>query len=160
MAEPAGIQERVTRLEHEMAEVRYLATKAEREGSEFRAVIGGQTGVLDALRETRLEQGKTLAAHGGRLGRLEEKFDNLDEKFDVLDGKVGSLDGKVGSLEEKVDNLDGRVGTLEEKVDSGFAEMREGFAQVETKFTVLKAGQERITELLTTHLGAPGGSEQ
>jgi hypothetical protein len=61
MSEPAELTGRVTRLEHEMAEVRFLATKAEKDASDCKAVLHGHTGVLNAIREDQVEQGKRLA---------------------------------------------------------------------------------------------------
>jgi hypothetical protein len=61
MSEPAELTGRVTRLEHEMAEVRFLATKAEKDASDCKAVLHGHAGVLNAIREDQVEQGKRLA---------------------------------------------------------------------------------------------------
>jgi len=72
MTEPAGLHDRVTRLEEEVAQVRYLARKTDRDVSDFRAVLHGHTGVLNAIRENQLEQGQILAVHGDRLDTLDQ----------------------------------------------------------------------------------------
>jgi hypothetical protein len=58
---PNDIPDRVTRLEHEMAEVRFLATKAEHDASEVKLVLHGHTGVLNAIRQDQVDQGKKIA---------------------------------------------------------------------------------------------------
>jgi peptidoglycan hydrolase CwlO-like protein len=121
------IHDRVTRLEEERVEVRFLATHADKEAAGNTAVLQGQIGVLNALRDTQQEHGQTLAKHshmltehGKRLGRLENKVDALDHK-----------------------------------VDTGFAQADKNFAEVERQFGQLRTGQERITELLTEHFDRP-----
>lgn len=76
MSEPVNIPERVTQLEDEVAKVWYLARKADKDGSDVRAALGGQIGVLNAIGETQREHGMRLAEHGKRLERLERKVDN------------------------------------------------------------------------------------
>jgi hypothetical protein len=90
-----------------MAEVRFLATKAERDAAGFREVLVGHTRVLNALRETQLEQGV-------RLDRVEGKVDRL----------VGTVDG----LEGKVDRLEGEM-------KEGFAKLGVGQAQITALLT-------------------------
>jgi hypothetical protein len=55
------LEGRVTRLEGEMAEVRFLATNAERDVADVKTVLIGHTGLLNALREDQVDQGRTLA---------------------------------------------------------------------------------------------------
>jgi hypothetical protein len=74
MSEPAELTGRVTRLEHEMAEVRFLATKAEKDASDCKVVLHGHTGVLNAIREDQVEQGKKLAKLDNRLGKVENEM--------------------------------------------------------------------------------------
>jgi len=85
MGEPAELTGRVTRLEHEMAEVRFLATKAEKDASDCKAVLIGHTGVLNAIREDQVDQGRKLAKIDTRLGNLETEvrsgFARVDERF-------------------------------------------------------------------------------
>lgn len=84
MSEPAEIHDRVDSLEDEIARVRYLASHADKDVSDVRAALSGQTGVLNAIGETQREQGGRLAEHSKRLERLERK---VDTGFNAL--KVG-----------------------------------------------------------------------
>ena len=135
MSQPTRLlEERVTQLEAEMADVRFLATKADREVSDVQITLRGYTGTLNAIRDDQVEQGK-------RLARVEKKVDTLGKKVD-------SVEQRVGGVEQKIDNVEQRIGGVEQKVDNVEKEMRHGFA-------LLGQGQERITELLTRHLGEP-----
>jgi len=71
MSEAAELTGRVTRPEHEMAEVRFLATKAEKDASDCKAVLIGHTGVLNAIREDQVDQGRKLANLDVRLAKVE-----------------------------------------------------------------------------------------
>jgi hypothetical protein len=75
MGEAAGLGGRVARLEHEMAEVRFLATKVEKDASDCKTVLIGHTGVLNAIREDQVDQGRKIAKLDARLGALEDKVD-------------------------------------------------------------------------------------
>ncbi|SDZ19089.1 hypothetical protein SAMN05421504_110194 [Amycolatopsis xylanica] len=57
------------------AAARVLAGAADRDVSEFRQILTGHTGVLNALRETQIE-------HGQRLGKVEVRLDRLETKVD------------------------------------------------------------------------------
>jgi chromosome segregation ATPase len=151
VAEPVSNEVRMKRLEEKTAEGLYLARNADKEVADFRIVLSGHTGVLNALRETQLEHGRTLASHGQRLDSLEVKVDRLEVKVDRLEEKV---DRGFAKIDERFSKIDERFAM----VDENFAKVNEGFARMESKFAVLKAGQERITELLTAHLGGSGGS--
>jgi chromosome segregation ATPase len=173
MSQPARLEERVSDLETEMAQVRFLATKAESEVSDMQAVLRGHTGVLNAIRKDQVKQGEELAGvkaevksvkaemHEGftrvdeRFTRVDEKFARVDEKFAKVDEKFAEVDERFDKVDEKFAKVDERFDKLETKVDKGFAKVDKGFAQVEDKFALLHEGQERITELLTQHLGEP-----
>lgn len=112
MSEPAqNIPERVTKLENEMAEVRYLANKTDRDVSDVHAALRGQTGVLNAIGESQREHGQMLAQHGKRLERLESKVDGLDRKFDTgfHKLKVGQdhITSLLNTMIKKSDETDG-----------------------------------------------------
>jgi len=85
MSEPAELTGRVTRLEHEMAEVRFLATKAEKDASDCKAVLHGHTGVLNAIREDQVEQAKkiTKLEYTMRSG-FEQVYSEMRSGFAVL----------------------------------------------------------------------------
>ncbi len=102
MASLEDLEARVTALEEQArytrqdaAAARILAGTADRDVSEFKQTLNGHTKVLNAVRETQVEQGQ-------RLDRVETK---------------------LGSVETKLGSVDDRVGTLEAKVDSGFTKI-------------------------------------
>ena len=127
MTEQAQLEERVTKLELEMAEVRYVATKADKDVADFKTVLVGHTGVINAIRNDQVEQGKELAKIKAEVksvkAEMREGFAKVDQNF--------------------------------AKVDQNFAKVDENFAKVEDKFAQLREGQEKITDLLTKRLGGP-----
>ena len=139
MGEPAELTGRVTRLEHEMAEVRFLATKAEKEVSDCTAVLHGHTGVLNAIREDQVDQGRKLAKLDARLGKVESQV------------RVG-----FAEMHDGFARVDAEMHGGFARVDQQFAEVNEGFARVDAEarrnYSMLAQGQERITELLTRHI--------
>ncbi len=139
MGEPAELTGRVTRLEHEMAEVRFLATKAEKEASDCTAVLHGHTGVLNAIREDQVDQGRKLAKLDARLGKVESQV------------RVG-----FAEMHDGFARVDAEMHGGFARVDQQFAEVNEGFARVDAEarrnYSRLAQGQERITELLTRHI--------
>ena len=87
--------ERVTALEHKVREVqatadsaqadaaaaRVLAGSADRDVSAFGAKLDTHKALLEALRETQVEQGQRLTNVEGRLTRVEDK---VDKGFSML----------------------------------------------------------------------------
>jgi transposase len=68
----------------ESAETRRLAAMADRDVSDLRAAFRSQTGLLNALRATQAEHGKTLLEHGQALGGLTLQVGALDAKVTAL----------------------------------------------------------------------------
>jgi len=105
MAQPATqLEDRVTRLENQMAEVTYLATKNDRDVSNLKATLHGHTGVLDAIGETLREHGLKLAEHGVRLGCLENTVDRLERKVDDGFMLLGAGQAEIKALLTKALN--------------------------------------------------------
>lgn len=109
-----NLEARVTALEHKVdairqdaAAARVLAGAADRDVSELRSELRGHTKVLNALRETQLEQGEQLAAQGAQLA--------------AHGAQIAGLDAKVGSLDAKV--------------NEGFTKMSIGMAQITALLT-------------------------
>ena len=103
MSQPARLlDERVTQLESEMAEVRFLATKADREVSDVQVTLRGYTGTLNAIRDDQVEQGK-------RLARVETKVDNLEKEvhtgFVRVDENFAKVDENFAKVERKFELL-------------------------------------------------------
>ena len=164
MGEPAELTGRVTRLEHEMAEVRFLATKAEKEVSDCTAVLHGHTGVLNAIREDQVDQGRKLAKLDARLGKVESQvrvgFAEMHDGFARVDaemhGGFARVDQRFADVNEGFARVDAEMHGGFARVDQQFAEVNEGFARVDAEarrnYSMLAQGQERITELLTRHI--------
>ncbi|MBW3647694.1 MAG: hypothetical protein KY440_07960, partial [Actinobacteria bacterium] len=95
MSSPDSVESRLTALERQVAQLREqqaltasdasaartLAAGADRDVSEVRAELRAHTQVLNALRETQLEQGQVLAEHGQVLA---EQGQVLAEQGQVL----------------------------------------------------------------------------
>ncbi|MPZ84748.1 MAG: hypothetical protein GEV28_31940 [Actinophytocola sp.] len=126
MSEPDNLDERVTRLERDMADVRQdaaaarvLAGAADRDVSEMRVELRAHTRSLHALRETQVEQGREMR-----------------EGFAELRGELR------GEMREGFAELRGEM-------HEGFAELRGEIAGMREGFTTLALGQAQITALLS-----------
>ena len=82
MTEPDNIAERVSRLEASVADARkdaaaarILAGGADRDVSEMRTELKAHTKVLNALRETQVEQGKEMR---GGFAQVESRFAKVE----------------------------------------------------------------------------------
>jgi hypothetical protein len=98
MSESEGIPERVTRLEHEMLEVRadakaarVLAAGADHDVSRVESVLRAQKSLIEALRETQVEQGQ----------RIDEGFAKMDEGFGEIRSKFAMVDEGFGEMRSK-----------------------------------------------------------
>lgn len=127
MSEPDNIPERVTNLEHEVAEARkdaaaarILAGGADRDVADMRIELRSHTKSLQALRETQVEQGREMR---NGFAKVEARFARVDERFARVDERFGKVD--------------------------------ENFAKVEAHFGTVKVGMDHITDLLTTALERP-----
>jgi chromosome segregation ATPase len=85
MSEPAELERRVSRLETEMSEVCHLARGASWEVGALRADLRSHTRVLNALRQTQVDQGEEM-----RTG-----FARVDGELDDLRAEVGDLRAEV-----------------------------------------------------------------
>jgi chromosome segregation ATPase len=81
MSEPAELEGRVRRLETEMSEVRHLARGASWEVGSLRAELRSHTRVLNALRQTQVEQGRDLDGFRQEVAELRTE---MREGFSVL----------------------------------------------------------------------------
>jgi hypothetical protein len=88
------VEDQVTQLAEDAAATRALAAMADRDVATFRQEMRGHTRVLNALRETQLEQGGTLAEHGRILG---EHTRTLGEHTRML-GEHGRMLGEHGRM--------------------------------------------------------------
>jgi len=109
--EVVRLREQVALGSSDAAGSRVLAAGADRDVSEVRAELRAHTRVLNALRETQLDQ----------------------------DRKITGLEQKVTGLDQKVTGLDQKVTGLDQKVTEGFAMLSTGMAQI-TALLTGKAG--------------------
>jgi hypothetical protein len=196
MSEATDIPDRVSRLEHEMAEVRFLATKAEHDASDCVGILRGHTGVLNAIRADQVEQGSKIVKLDARLNRVETEvrdgfarmngeFAGVRESFARVDGELAEVRGEMrggfarvdaefADVRESFARVDGELAEVRGEMREGFArvdgefadvrgEMRAGFARVDTEarknYSLLAEGQQRITDLLTRHIGDCSGED-
>ncbi len=139
--EPIDLTNRVVALEEEMvvvhrevAEARELAAGADQDVADYRAELRGHTRVLNALRETQLEQGQVLAQHGQvlaqhgqvlaqhgqALAQHGQAITVLIERVDQLDGRVDQLTGTVNFIRDQHGaRLNDIVGMLDQLIDRG-----------------------------------------
>jgi outer membrane murein-binding lipoprotein Lpp len=69
-AQMQALAAEVDRLREESAQTRALAAMADRDAAEVRTSLRGHTQVLNALRETQLEQGRAFAGMAEAVGTL------------------------------------------------------------------------------------------
>ncbi len=95
MTQALPLEDRVAKLELEMAEVRYVTSKADKDVADFKTVLIGHTGVINAIRDDQVE-------HGKRLARLEAEvrsgFANVDANFAKVDTNFGKIEEKFELL--------------------------------------------------------------
>jgi chromosome segregation ATPase len=99
------VEDQVTQLAEDAAATRALAAMADRDVAAFRQEMRGHTRVLNALRETQLEQGRTLHEHGRELGALREtqleQGRTLEEQGRTLQEHGRTLQAHSRMLEEQ-----------------------------------------------------------
>lgn len=127
-----ALEHRVSKAQQDASAARALAGAADRDCSEFRRTQLAHTKVLNALRETQIEQGGQLAEHGRILrehGRsLREHGRMLREHGRILDKHSTILQEHTSMLTEHGQ----RLGALETKVDSGFTKVNIGMDHIAT----------------------------
>ena len=111
------VEGKVERLTKDVAETRIMAAKNDEDLAPFRQQMRAHVRVLNALRETQLEQGKTLDNHGMILARLTGTVDQhtaklgehtakLDEHTEKLDQHTIKLDRHTAMLDKQGEKLD------------------------------------------------------
>jgi chromosome segregation ATPase len=122
------LESRFTKLEHEVgrlredvASARALAALADRDVAELRTEMRAHHQVLNALRETQLEQGQEI---GG------------------LRQEIGGLRQEIGGLRQEIGGLRQEIGGLRQEMHEGFAMQSTGMAQITALLTTI-TGTER-----------------
>lgn len=156
MSELAELHERVTRLERRMDDVHDLASGADREVAGWRGVLSQHTRTLNAMNE-KIDLFQQ---------RVDQRFEKVDQRFEKVDERFEQVDQRFEQVDQRFEKVDRRFDRLETEMRTGFArvdaEMRDGFARVDAEarknYSMLAQGQQKITDLLTRHLGEePGG---
>jgi phage shock protein A len=121
VSHPDELENRVTSLEHQVARLqnqaalavsdagaaRLLAAGADQDVSAVRSELRAHIQVLNALRETQLEQGRALT----------------------------SIDQRVTGIDQRVTGIDQRVTGIDQKMTEGFATLGAGMAQITALLT-------------------------
>ena len=121
-----AVEDRVEELAVDAAATRAMAAMADRDVAMFRPAMSGHTGVLNALRETQIEQGHTLVEHSRMLdeqGRtlaghsriLAEHTRKLDEHTRILVEHSRMLDAQGRTLAEHTRKLDEHTRKFDEQ---------------------------------------------
>ena len=105
------VEDQVARLIDESAATRAIAAMADRDVADHRQEMRGHTRVLNALRQTQIEQGETLAEHGRMLS---DHTRTLDRQTEMLEQHTRTLDGHTEMLEQHTRTLDGHTEMLEQ----------------------------------------------
>lgn len=141
------------------AETRLLASGASEEVGHLRLELRAHTKMLEALRETQLEQSNEMRAG---FTKVDERFAKTDERFITLETEMragfASVDQRFVRLETEMRDgfvsVDQRFVKLETDMDQRFvaleSEVRDGFSKV-------GLGMAQITALLNIAIKQDGG---
>ena len=105
--------QRLRATERELREVRTLAEENDVELATAKA----NTRLIQALRETQLEQERTLEEHGELLRQHEQHLALLSASYVGLEGDVADLKSDVADLKSDVGTLTSDVATIKTDVD-------------------------------------------
>jgi archaellum component FlaC len=160
VSESDDIPNRVTRLEHEMREVRVLAVGADEDVSVLQDAFRAQTGLLHALRQTQVEQGRDIKLLRQRFDGVDQRFDGVDQRFDGVDQRFDGVDQRFDGVDQRFDGVDRRLDCMDQRFDSvdqrfdgmdqRFDGMDQRLGRVEDRLARVDAG---ITELLNRGAG-------
>lgn len=101
MSELAELTNRVTKLEHEMADVRNLASGASSEASDIHVRLRAHTKSLEALRQTQIEQGNEMRQGFARLeGKMDHGFSLVAVGMAQINAQLAIAIGESGEAEE------------------------------------------------------------
>ena len=140
MTDPGDLERRVSALEQDVTRLqgeldraredteaaRVLAGGADRDVSDVRSQLRAQRGLLQALRDTQVEQGE-------RLDRLERRMTSVELRLNALEDRIAGMDARLtGRIDELDSRLTGRVDALQAEMREGFAKMSAGMAHIVT----------------------------
>jgi chromosome segregation ATPase len=150
------LEGRVTALEVQMRNVRQdaaaarvLAGGADRDVSTLTAKVDANTRLMEALRETQVEDHAAIADLKRDISGLKGDVSGLKGDVSGLKGDVSGLKIDVSDLKSDVSGLKGDVFDLKGDV----SELRGDVAELKIGFVNLARGQEVIVELLRRRNG-------
>lgn len=113
-----GLKTENEQLRRDVSAARVLAAGADQDVSGMHAAFRAQTMILNALRETQLEQENRF---GKRMDGFEARMDRFEARMD--------------RFEVRMDRFEVRLDGLETEVRTGFAKMTVGMQQITTLLT-------------------------
>ncbi len=130
----------VTRLREDVASARALAALADRDVAELRTEVRGHHQVVDALRETQLEQGQQIdELHQEIDGLRREQGQQIDELRQELRREIDELRQE---MRRESDELRQEIDGLRQEIRGGFAMQATSIAQITGLLTAI-AGPQR-----------------
>lgn len=98
-----------------------------------------------------------LARLEERVTRLEGRVDDVHDLARGTDQEVSGWRGVLNNHTQALNAMGEKIDLFQKRVDARFDEVDDRFdkleAKVDDKFELLRQGQEKITGLLTRHLG-------
>ncbi len=177
----SALEEQMRYVRQDAAAARVLAGGADRDVAALAIKLDAQTRLLEALRETQVEDHGHIVELQKGVGRLERRFEiseqryeqrfggleqqvgGLTARFDGLDGRVGGLEQRFDGVDQRLDGVDQRLEGIDQRfevidqrfdqVDQRFDGIDQRFDGIEGRFTTLEQGQEMILDLLRRRNG-------
>jgi chromosome segregation ATPase len=140
----SAVEAQVERLREDGATTRMMAAMADRDVAEYRQVARAQMGVLNALRETQLEQSRVLVEHGQILGALVAGHQETTHRLATLEAGQTTLETGQNHMSDRLATLETGQTTLE----AGQNHMSDRLATLETGQTTLETGQNHMSDRL------------
>jgi chromosome segregation ATPase len=138
-----ALEDQVKAIRSDAAAARVLAGGADRDVFEFHAKLDTHKALIEALRQTQLEQGAKLDEHGQRLDRIESQ---MQAGFAKVDRDLQATYAKVTrEMQATYASLDKAIQASHTNLDKA----------MQANYAKLAAGQTVITDLLTRHLDEP-----
>jgi chromosome segregation ATPase len=98
-----------------------LARKTDRDISDLQTPIRASTGLLNALRDTQLDQGRQLAKHGEQLAKQGEQLTRHGEQLTELRNGLAIVDARFERADARLERMESRL----DRFDSRFDEIAE-----------------------------------
>jgi chromosome segregation ATPase len=129
------LENEVDLLREEVASARALAALADRDVAEIRTEMRGYRQVLNALRETQLEQGQ-------RITELRQELGEQGQRITELRQELGEQGQRITELRQELGEQGQQITELRQEMRAGFVMQADGMAQITALLTKI-ADQER-----------------